>query len=106
VSAPGCIIGLVIIEDQQATPLAKQLNEQRDLVGYLVRWGRTLVGDGADGLVEPLRERRPVVQRTEKHHIKFGQDALGEGDRQAGLAHPADPDNRNHPAAVLHHPLL
>jgi len=106
VSAPGCIIGLVIIEDQQATPRAKQLNEQRDLVGYLVRWGRTLVGDGADGLVEPLRERRPVLQRTEKHHIKFGQDALGEGDRQAGLAHPADPDNRNHPAAVLHHPVL
>src|SRR6266508_1595446 len=37
-----------IVKNEEATPLAKQLSEQRDLAGYLVRRCRMLVGDRTD----------------------------------------------------------
>ena len=94
-----------IVEDQQAAPLTKKLHQPPILSGPdQVGWHAG--GDGADGLVEQLGERRPILQRAEQHQIKLGQHLVGKRDRQARFADPAEPDDRNHPAAVVHDPLV
>src|SRR5262249_10963229 len=65
-----------------------------------------LVGDRADGLVDHIGERRAILQRAEQHHIKLRRYTLGNGDRQAGFAHPAEAEDGHHPPAVVHNPLV
>src|SRR5262245_66587420 len=93
---------LDVVEDQQAAPLAKELNEPRDLVTELLRWGRLLIGDRTDGLVEELCKWWAVSQRAEQHHIKLGQNLVGERNRQAGLADSAKPEDGHQAAALVH----